>query len=129
MDVLACEHQTISTFAIHSIKAVCTYLAITTEIVETAINYRNSHLIAEDRVIDICCQENAHIYVNAPGGQELYSYDRFREKGIELVFIKSMNIAYQQFGHPFVSSLSMIDVLMFNTIETIRQLINQYELV
>jgi hypothetical protein len=129
MDVLAGEHKRISTFAIHSIKAVCAYLAITTDIVETAIDYRNSHLKAEERVIDICCQENAHVYVNSPGGLELYSHENFKKKGIELVFIKSIDITYQQFGFNFVPSLSIIDVLMFNTIETIRQLINQYELV
>ena len=128
-DVMASESQLISTFALHSIKAVCAYLALTTELVETAINYNNSHLKAEDRVIDICRQEGAQTYVNATGGQELYSHDNFKRNGIELKFLKCKNISYKQPGSPFVPWLSIIDVLMFNPPGVVRELIDQYELV
>jgi hypothetical protein len=129
MEVLDSEPQLISTFALYSIKAVCAYLAITTAIVETTINYSNSHLKAEDRVIDICRQESTQIYVNMAGGRELYSHDNFRRNGIELKFLKSKDISYKQLGYPFVPWLSIIDVLMFNTPEAVRELVDQYELV
>ena len=128
-DVLDSEPQLISGLAIHSIKAVCAYLDITTEIVETATNYRNSHLKAEDRVIDMCRQEGAQIYVNADGGRELYSHDNFKRNGIDLKFLKSRDISYKQSGYPFVPWLSIIDVLMFNTPAAARELVDQYELV
>lgn len=127
--VLDSEPQLISTYALQSIKAVCAYLAINTEIVETATNYQNSHLKAEDRVIDICRQECTQIYVNAAGGRELYSHDNFKRNGIELKFLKSRDISYKQLGYPFVPWLSIIDVLMFNTPETVHELVNQYDLV
>ena len=128
-DVFYDEPRQISVLAIRSIKAVCSYLAISTELVETAINYRNSHLKAEDRVIDICCQENAQVYVNVAGGKKLYSHENFRKNGIELKFLKSGDICYKQFEYPFVPWLSIIDVMMFNSPETIHQIVNQYELV
>ncbi len=60
-EVLAGEPERISTLAIHSIKSVCAYLAISTEIVETASHYGNAHLKAEERVVDICRKENAGV--------------------------------------------------------------------
>ena len=127
--VLASESQLVSTFALQSIKAVCTYLTITTEIVDTAINYNNSHLRAEDRVIDICRQEGARVYVNAAGGRELYSHVDFEKNGIELKFLKSRDVSYEQLGCPFVPWLSIIDVLMFNSPGAVLALVDQYELV
>jgi hypothetical protein len=128
-DVLDSEPQLISIFALYSIKAVCAYLAIKTEIVETAINYNNSNLKAEDRVIDICRQEGAQSYVNAAGGRELYSHYNFERNGIDLKFLRSRDISYKQLGYPFVAWLSIIDVLMFNTPESVYQFVNQYDLV
>jgi hypothetical protein len=128
-DVLAGEHMQISALATHSIKAVCAHLSISTEIVETASHYGNAHLKAEERVVDICQLENARVYVNSVGGQELYSHETFRGNGIDLKFLKPNKIKYKQFHYPFVPWLSIIDVLMFNSTETLQQMISQYELV
>lgn len=128
-DVLNGEPQLISVLAVLSIKAVCGYLGITTEIIETATKYDNRHLKGEDRVIDICRQENARVYVNAIGGRELYSCDNFKRNNIELRFLRCGEISYRQFRYTFVPSLSIIDVLMFNMPETANQLVNQYEMV
>ena len=95
---------------------------------ETAIGYKNSHLKAEARVIDICSQECATIYVNAAGGQELYSRENFKACGIDLQFIKSKDLTYGQFKAPFVPWLSIIDVMMFNSPDAIQQLLCEYEL-
>jgi hypothetical protein len=127
-DVLAGEPQLISDLALCSIKAVCAYLGITTKILETSVNYGNSNLKAEDRVIDICCQEGTQIYVNAAGGQHLYSRQKFSAKGIELKFLNSSNVHYQQFKLPFVPFLSIIDVLMFNTFDVLQEFIAAYDL-
>lgn len=128
-DVIGSKPRMISNLAVRSIKMVSDYLGITTEIVETAINYNNSQLKAEDRVIDICRQEGAQIYVNVAGGRKLYSHDNFKRNGINLKFLDTKDISYQQLEHPFVPSLSIIDVLMFNTAESVIEFVNQYELV
>ncbi len=48
---------------------------------------------------------------------ELYSKENFAEYGIRLQFIKSLPIEYKQFNNEFVTWLSIIDVLMFNSKE------------
>jgi len=125
-DVFGDEPQLISILAIRSIKVTCAYLDITTGILETAINYSNSHLKAEDRVIDICCKEHAQTYVNAAGGRELYNKDNFKRNGIDLYFLKSKYISYKQLEYPFIPWLSIIDVMMFNSKETIKTFLLQF---
>jgi hypothetical protein len=53
----------------------------------------------------------------------------FLQNGIDLKFIKTKNIEYKQFDTDFVPDLSIIDVMMFNSPEEIRKLLNQFELV
>lgn len=126
--VLESKHQLISAAALCSIKAVCEYLTIETEIAETADKYNNNYLKAEDRIIDICRQEAATVYINADGGRLLYSRNTFKENGIELRFIKSNNIVYKQFDNPFVPWLSIIDVMMFNHKSSIKQMLRSHNL-
>jgi hypothetical protein len=67
--------------------------------------------------------------VKAIGGMELYSKDTFREKRIDLKFIKSKPFEYPQFGNEFVPWLSIIDVMMFNPLDTIQTCTTNYELI
>jgi len=84
----------------------------------------------QDRVLALCEVVGATTYVNAIGGKELYSKDAFQEKGIELKFIKSKPFEYPQFGNEFIPWLSIIDVMMFNPIDTIQTCIStNYELI
>ena len=125
---LESKHQLISAVALCSIKAVCEYLAIETEIAETVDKYSNNYLKGEDRIIDICRQEAATVYINAEGGSLLYSRNTFKENGIELSFIKSNNIVYKQFDNSFVPWLSIIDVMMFNHKSIIQHMLRSCNL-
>jgi hypothetical protein len=127
--VFDAQVNTISEMVAGSIFAVSDYLGLSTQFVPTAAGYRNNHLKAQDRVLDICRQEQATAYLNAAGGSELYSKEVFAEHGIKLNFIATGNISYQQFSQPFVPHLSIIDLLMFNPQENIREFLNCYELV
>jgi hypothetical protein len=47
-----------------------------------------------------------------------------------LKFLASKPCEYAQFGHTFVPSLSIIDVLMFNPVETVRAWVSDgYQLI
>jgi hypothetical protein len=84
----------------------------------------------QDKVLVLCEAVGATTYVNAIGGMELYSKDTFREKRIDLKFIKSKPFEYPQFGNEFVPWLSIIDVMMFNPLDTIQTCITtNYELI
>lgn len=99
----------------HSIVRICEHLGIATKIrisSEIAIDHE---LKSQDKVIALCKAVGATTYINAIGGMELYSKETFRERGIELKFIKSRPFDYEQFGAEFVPWLSIIDVMMFNS--------------
>ena len=53
----------------------------------------------------------------------------FDKNNISLYFIKTNNIRYKQFNANFIPSLSIIDLLMFNSIEDVHQLLNEYTLI
>jgi WbqC-like protein family len=111
-----------------SLREVCDYLGAPVSIVESSAAYGNAHLKGQARVIDTCRAERATDYINAPGGRTLYSAEAFLAHGIRLHFLCPAAIEYRQFNLPFVSSLSVIDVLMFNPCAQARELLERYEL-
>lgn len=127
--ILNQNKETISDLAILSITEISKFLEIKTEFIISSEKYQNSELERQARLIDICKQENASQYINAIGGQVLYTKDAFAKEGIQLNFIKSLAIEYKQFDHEFVSWLSILDVLMFNSKEEVKKMLTQFELV
>lgn len=81
------------------------------------------------RILEICKSESANTYVNAIGGQALYSKEDFSEYGVELKFIKMEEIDYLQFTQNFEPNLSIIDVLMHCGSEGARKLTQEYSLI
>ena len=123
------ESDLIGPLAVNSIKSICDYLQIETEIVASSTIYNNKSLSGQARVLDICRIEKATHYVNPIGGMSLYSKEIFQENDIVLNFIRSYEIQYQQFKNDFVPWLSIIDVLMFNSVVDIKKMLIQYELI
>ena len=117
-------------FLHHSIVKTCQYLGITTVIKVSSSNDIDHNLQNQDKVLALCEVVGADTYVNAIGGMELYSKEKFRQRKIELQFINSCPFEYKQFGASFVPSLSIIDVMMFNSLDTIQACIStNYDLV
>lgn len=105
------------------------YLGIETEIVASSSIYQNTHLKAQERILDICRQEKADHYINPIGGVELYDKAAFEQNNIRLNFIKSKPVVYSQFKNEFVPWLSIVDAMMFNDVPKIKAFLNEYELV
>lgn len=127
--VVQSAENSIAALAVNGIKEVCDYCRINTAISETSAVYHNAQLKSQSRVIDICIKEKATEYLNLPGGVTIYSKETFDEHHIQLRFIKMANIEYTQFGNGFIPSLSIIDVMMFNSKEQITELLNQFDLI
>lgn len=68
-------------------------------------------------------------YINPPGGMELFDEDKFKENYIELSFLKINLKPYKQKKPLFFEGLSIIDVLMFNDIKTVNQMLDDFEIV
>lgn len=124
------EDNNLFTYLHHSIVRLCNYLGIMTDI-QVSSNIDIDHTLqSQERVLALCQATNANTYVNATGGMELYSKQVFEDKCIQLKFIKSRPFEYKQFDKPFVPWLSVLDVLMFNPLDSVRKCINQnFELI
>lgn len=112
-----------------SIREVAGYLGVTTKFILSSAIEKSPAAKGASKVIDVCKQLHADEYVNPIGGTQLYDAAVFGGQGIQLSFIKSKPVIYLQFGNDFVSGLSMIDVLMFNTREQVRTFLGEYELI
>lgn len=123
------EKQIFSEIIVANLQIINDYLGISTEIVPSSVIYQNTELKAQNRIIDICLQEKATHYINPIGGLELYDKQVFAEKGMLMNFIKSQSVQYPQLKNEFVPWLSILDVLMFNSVEKIHEFLNAYELV
>ncbi|MBX7093209.1 MAG: WbqC family protein [Flavobacteriales bacterium] len=119
--------QRISTWAEKSIINVSSYLGFQKQFSRSS-SLSNIDVKGEERIISICLHHNAEMYVNLPGGKHLYHADKFQENGIELCFIDMQNSEYSQGKFPFVPYLSMIDVLMWNNVDSIKLMLSKYNL-
>lgn len=127
--VLGSDIQSISELAQLSILEVLKYLDMKTIWSKSSECYNNRHLKKSERLINICKQERAQEYINPIGGVEIYTKEEFLKHGITLHFIKSKAVEYKQFSDSFVPWLSILDVLMFNSVEQVQTLLNQYDLI
>ena len=92
--------------------------------------YQDAQSKGQDRIIEICKDQQATHYVNPIGGMELYSKPVFEENGLRLSFIKTKEITYRQFNaNEHLPFLSIIDVMMFNSQESIKSFLGNYDLV
>ena len=128
-EIVRFEEGNLFRYLHNSIVKVCERLDIATDIVPSSkINIDHS-LRGQDKVLAICNARGAHTYINAIGGVDLYSKEDFLAKGIELKFIETQPLEYEQFGGTFVPWLSIIDVMMFNPLDDIKSwVLTNYEL-
>lgn len=123
------EEPNLSKFLIYSIKTIANYLEIRTDFKISSNMDKDIHLKGQDKVFAICKTLGASHYINAIGGQELYDREVFKTHSIDLSFVETNAIHYAQFDKEFIPWLSIIDVMMFNTVEDIKKMLNQYVLI
>jgi hypothetical protein len=113
-------------FVLHSLRLAKEYLGIGTPFVVSSTIPIDHALKAEKRVMEICKARNANRYVNPIGGMQLYDKNDFGAAGIDLHFLKTSNLRYKQFTNDFVPWLSILDVMMFNAKEEIKEYLNSF---
>lgn len=127
--ILNNKKDNLSDFLFDSICMLNKALEINTKIVLSSNIAKNNELRGEEKILNICECLKADTYVNAIGGIKLYSAPKFKEHNIELKFLKSIPIKYKQFDDNFQSNLSIIDVLMFNSITNVKEFLKSYDLI
>jgi hypothetical protein len=113
-----------------SILQIAKYLNINMDFEKSSEVYSGTKPFKKsERIIEICKINGATEYVNPFGGIDLYDKREFEKNGIKLSFLKSLSTEYKQFNNSFISGLSIIDVLMFNTIDETSKLLKNFELI
>jgi hypothetical protein len=118
------EESNLFKFILNSLRVVKEYLDIQTPLVISSTIPIDHSLKAEKKVIALCKARKANEYLNSIGGIKLYEKDRFTNEGLDLHFLRTNDVRYKQFNNDFVSSLSIIDVMMFNSKGEIRGYLN-----
>lgn len=124
------EHsdKNLAKFIGNSIVEISKYLSIETEFIYSSTLDKDNTLRAQDKVLDICKLLNASKYINAIGGFDLYSKESFANNGIQLSFLESKILPYKQLNSEFVPYLSILDILMFNSQERVKTMLDNYKL-
>jgi WbqC-like protein len=113
----------------NSIQTVANYLGIQTTLIVSSTVEIDHRLRADRKVLALCDALGATRYINSIGGRQLYSVAEFAEHGVELKFIRPRAVPYRQFSERFVPSLSIVDAIMFNSKQSMRAMLGEYDLV
>ncbi len=127
-DIINYQNDNLFQYIYNSVAKIVDFLDINTNITVSSTININHEYKSKDKVIALCKALNAKTYINPIGGTKLYNKAEFEENGINLKFIKTNQIEYKQFNNVFVPNLSIIDVLMFNSKEEVKEMLNQYKL-
>lgn len=130
-EVLENEFEDIVSLNKACLIAVCDYLEIESDIkVFSQMNLPIDPINAPDEwALNICkAIGNTTEYWNPFGGIELFERRKYEQAGIDLSFQKIEFSEYSQAGKRFESGLSIIDVMMFNDIEKINNMLDRFEL-
>ena len=124
--ILTHKAENLFAFIFHSLHTTAEHLRIPDNLVVSSAVSANHQLKGQDRVIAICNALGATEYINPEGGVDLYSRTAFSREGIELKFLQSRPLKYEQSSEPFLPKLSIVDVLMFNSRDSVAHLIREH---
>lgn len=128
--ILRQEESNLFRFLHASINLVCQQLEIATKIKISSEIPIDHAMKSQARVLAMCRSVDTTTYVNAIGGMELYSQSDFHASKIDLKFLRSKPLVYPQFDNEFVPCLSIVDVLMFNPLDAVKEYVQtNYELI
>jgi hypothetical protein len=71
----------------------------------------------------LCGRLSANVYINSAGGRELFDPSDFAREGVRLRFLDFEPFVYGTPGYVFENSLSILDVLMWNSPDEIVEAI------
>jgi hypothetical protein len=128
-EILGDKEKDLSRFIGLSLVKIAKYLDIETKFLYSSDIKNDKALKAQDRLIEMSKILNATGYINSIGGIKLYDKEVFFQNDINLSFLKTGKISYKQFNNEFVTNLSIVDILMFNSKDNIKNILTQFELV
>jgi len=122
------ESKNLFDYIYDSIISICGYLNVDTEIIISSNVDIDHALKGQEKVLSIVKALGADTYVNLHGGIDLYEKEMFKKDGVDLTFTIPELAAYPQFSEEFIPNLSIIDVMMFNSVDEVNCKLQQYKL-
>jgi len=123
---LSIESDNLAAINLHSLSVVANYIGIKIPIrLSSSMDFNYAHITDPgDWALTISEQRNASTYINPYDGKELFDRAAFSEASIKLQFLKPELLPYSQRRKIFEPALSIIDVLMFNGRERVKEMLN-----
>lgn len=115
---------------ISSLETSCRYLGISREFkVFSTLDIDTSQVKGPgDWALVISEQLNADTYINPPGGKAIFNEQKFQDKSIALKFLEHELPPYDQKSGHFEPGLSILDVIMFNPVSKVQDMLECYNL-
>lgn len=108
-DILFSGCETIASLNVYTLRKLAAILHIDTEIISSS-DTKIPKTKGVTRLIAMCVNYGADLYVNAPGGKPLYCEDMFAPYGIDLRFLVP---GFKQYPmREWISGLSILDPIM-----------------
>ncbi|WP_323645048.1 WbqC family protein [Lysinibacillus xylanilyticus] len=130
-DCLTNSNSNLSQFITLILRKTCALLSIETSI--TILSQKFPTIIeanaADEWGIKVSRALNATTYINAIGGKDFYNQQKYIDNDLDIQFIQPILTPYKQYSDDFMPGLSIIDVLMFNDISKIKEMLDIHELV
>ncbi len=116
---------------VHVLKQICKYLNINFNYqIFSEMNLSIVFVKAPgDWALNISKACHADTYINPPGGMDIFDSQAFKNAGIKLEFLSTNLTPYSQYRKTFEPGLSIIDVMMFNSVDEINNMLNNYQLI
>jgi len=111
--------------------AVAQYLGIDTKFETLSkMNLMIGEINAPDEwALEITKALGYETYVNPPGGMSFYDKNKYLDHNITLEFLQADLRPYDQKLDHFEPGLSILDVMMFNAPEEIREMLDEYTII
>ena len=124
--ILFQQEKNLSIFLDYQLRQICNYLGLHPKWHVSSELKKDKELRGQEKVLAICDELDATVYINMPGGRSIYEREAFARHNLQLSFIQPKPATYCQFGNEFVPNLSIIDVMMFNNIQKCHHLLSSF---
>lgn len=130
-EALSQNFTDIASLDVFTLKQVCGYLEIPFHY--EVFSKMNLDMLpvhdAGEWALHISAALGADEYINPPGGMALFDKEKFRAHSIELSFLEIHLRPYNQKKACFIEGLSILDGLMFNPPEAVRDMLDDFAII
>lgn len=132
-EIFTCKTNSITILNEKALKFVCDYIDIPfNHGIYSELNLKTQSVNAPDEwALKVALELGYDEYINPPGGVEIYDKNKYQKHNLKLTFLKNNLPFYsQRRGENFFENgLSIIDVMMFNSPKTIREMLDDNEFI